>query len=228
MELTAHFAPKALDLEFLGSQTARRGLQRVPCPVIRTGQALAVRGIGGCGKDGLAERRAGLAVQHDAHDVSAFGLGIVEGRAHDRSGQLLFVQAGAVALGDDVPVGVFLDQDDMDVVAQPSGSAFVGFFFDGGVALGLSLYISTSKGGEHRASEQTDDQGEKKETLLLMDVRNDMCPPCGWLRLAVIFWGMGLSVPFAGLSGSGGIGIVPDAIDQQAGREFAVQPVGLA
>lgn len=61
-----------------------------------------------------------------------------------------------------------------------------------------------------------------------MDVRNDMCPPCGWLRLAVIFWGMGLSVPFAGLSGSGGIGIVPDAIDQQAGREFAVQPVGLA
>ena len=54
LESSAHFAPEALDLELLGGQAARRGLQRVPCPVIRTGQALAVRGIGGCGKDGLA------------------------------------------------------------------------------------------------------------------------------------------------------------------------------
>lgn len=159
LESSAHFAPKALDLEFLGSQAARRGLQRVPCPVIRTGQALAVRDIGGCGKDGLAERRAGLAVQHDAHDVSAFGLGIVEGGSHDRIGQLALGHGRGIPPGDDLPLRVLLHQDDADSIAQPSGSAFVGFFFDRGVALGLRLYISPGKGGEHRASEQTDDQG---------------------------------------------------------------------
>lgn len=54
LELLAHFAPEALDLEFLGGQAARRGLQGTPCPVVRAGHALAVRGINGCGKDGRA------------------------------------------------------------------------------------------------------------------------------------------------------------------------------
>ena len=41
-------------------------------------------------------------------------------------------------------------------------------------------------------------------------------------------WRICLSVPVAGLSGIVRIGIVPDAIDQQAGREFAIQAVCLA
>lgn len=41
-------------------------------------------------------------------------------------------------------------------------------------------------------------------------------------------WRICLSVPVAGLSGIVRIGIVPNAVDQQAGREFAIQAVCLA
>lgn len=39
-------------------------------------------------------------------------------------------------------------------------------------------------------------------------------------------WRICLSVPVAGLAGTARSGVVPDAVDQQAGRKFAIQAVG--
>ena len=41
-------------------------------------------------------------------------------------------------------------------------------------------------------------------------------------------WRIYLSVPVSGLAGTAGSGVIPYAIDQQAGREFAIQAVCLA
>ncbi|WP_304049022.1 hypothetical protein [Desulfovibrio piger] len=41
-------------------------------------------------------------------------------------------------------------------------------------------------------------------------------------------WRICLSVPVAGLAGTAGSGVIPYAIDQQVGREFAIQAVCLA
>lgn len=41
-------------------------------------------------------------------------------------------------------------------------------------------------------------------------------------------WRICLSVPVAGLAGTAGSGVIPYTIDQQAGREFAIQAVCLA
>lgn len=40
-------------------------------------------------------------------------------------------------------------------------------------------------------------------------------------------WRICLSVPVAGLAGTARSGVVPNAVNQQAGREFAIQAVGL-
>ena len=141
LELLAHFAPEALDLELLGGQAARRGLQGTPCPVVRAGHALAGRGIDGGGKDGLAERRAGLTVQCNAYHRGAFFLGIIAGGGDDSGCQLALADGGRIPSGYVVPLFVLLHQNDTDIIAQPSGDALIRAFFGRRKKLGFALFI---------------------------------------------------------------------------------------
>ena len=130
LELPAHFAPETLDLESLGSQAARRGLQCVPCPVVRAGHAFAARGIDGRGKGGLAERRAGLAVQCNAYHSGAFFLGIIAGGGDDSGCQLALADGGRIPSGYVVSLFVLLHQNDTDIIsAAVRGCPHTGFLW---------------------------------------------------------------------------------------------------
>ena len=141
LELLAHFAPETLDLELLGGQAAWRGLQGTPCPVVRAGHAFAVRSIDGKDKDGLTERRAGLAVQCNAYHSGAFFLGIIAGGGDDSGCQLVLADGGRIPSGYVVPLFVLFHQNDTDIIAQPSGDAFIRAFFGGRKKLGFALFI---------------------------------------------------------------------------------------